>query len=214
MDMDSDSLAPQQARSRQTMERLLAATLAVIEEKGLAGVTIPAIAASAGVSAGSVYRRFADKDALIRTAFRRLLEVSEEANRMTVPPERFQGRSLDEALHLVGRALIAQYRGRTGLLKALDQYLEVHADEAFREWAVGVIAANIRRVIDALLPFRDSIAAEDPERAIIFALLSAITVIEVHKLHDPLVWRRMLPLDDDALAREAARAMAAYISLR
>jgi AcrR family transcriptional regulator len=194
------------------MERLLTATLVVIEEKGLAGVTIPGIAAAADVSTGSVYRRFTDKDALIRTALLRWLEASQEANRTSLPPERFHRLSLDEALRKVGRALVVQYRGRTGLLKALDQYLEVQTDAAFRERAVGLIEANTRRVIDALLPFRDRIAAADPERAITFALLSAVTVIEVHKLHDPLLWRRMLPLDDDALAEETARAMAAYLT--
>ena len=196
------------------MERLLAATIDVIEEKGLAGVTIPEIAAAAGASTGSVYRRFTDKDALIRTAFLQLLEAAHEANRASLPQERFQGLGLDEALLAVGRALVAQYRGRAGLLKALDQFLEVQTDEAFRARATALIEANLRGVIEALLPFRDRITAEDPERAITFALLSAATVIEVNKLQAPLLWRRMLPLDDDALATETAKAMAAYLTLR
>jgi AcrR family transcriptional regulator len=196
------------------MERLLAATLEVIEERGLAGVTIPEIAAAAGASTGSVYRRFTDKEALIRSAFLRLLEDAQEANQASLPPDRFQGLGLDQALHAVGRALVAQYRGRAGLLKALDQFLEVQSDEAFRERSIGLIEANLRGVVEALLPFQDRIAAEDPERAIVFALLSATTVIEVNKLHTPLLWRRMLPLDDNALATEAAKAMAAYLTAR
>jgi AcrR family transcriptional regulator len=196
------------------MERLLAATLGVIEERGLAGVTLPEIATAAGASTGSVYRRFTDKDALIRTAFLRLLEASREANQDSLPPDRFQGLSLDAALHAVASALVAQYRGRARLLKALDQFLEVQTDEAFRERALTLIEANLWRLVEALLPFRDRVAAEDPERAIIFALLSATTVIEVNKLHAPLLWRRMLPLDDEALAKETAKAMAAYLTLR
>jgi AcrR family transcriptional regulator len=213
--MDFGSRPPRQARSRQMMERLLAATLAVIEEKGLAGVTLPEIAAAAGASTGSVYRRFTDKDALIRSAFLRLLEASQEANQASLPPDRFRGLGLDEALRAVARALVAQYRGRAGLLKALDQYIEApQTDEAFRARAVSLIEANLRRVVEALLPFKDQMAAEDPERAIMFALLSATTVIEVNKLQAPLLWRRMLPLDDDALASEAAKAMAAYLTAR
>src|SRR5262249_250474 len=131
--------------------------------------------------------------------------------RASLPPERFQGVGLDAALHAVARALVAQYRGRTGLLKALDQFLEVQTDADFRERAVGLVEANLRRVIDALLFFRDEIGACDPERAVTFALLSATTVIEAHKLHSPLLWRRMLPLDDDTLAAETARAMAACL---
>jgi AcrR family transcriptional regulator len=209
--MNSDSRPPQQVRSRQTMERLLAATIAAIENQGLAGVVIPEIAAAAGLSTGSVYRRFTDKDALIRTAFLRMLEASQEANRISLPPDRFQGLTLDQALHALGRALVAQYGGRTGLLKALDRFLEVQSDEAFRERALDLMVPNIQRVIDALLPFRDEIMAADTERAITFALLSAATVIEAHKLYAPLLWQRMLPLDNEALAAETARAMAAYL---
>ncbi len=33
-------------------------------------------------------------------------------------------------------------------------------------------------------------------------------------LHAPLLWRRVLPLDDDALAKETTKAMAAYITAR
>jgi AcrR family transcriptional regulator len=210
--MASGPRAPQQARSRRTMARLLAATMAVVEEKGLAGLTIPEVAALAKMSTGSIYRRFADKDALVRTAFLQLLEAWQEANRASLPPDRFEGRSLEEALHALGRALVAQYRGRTGLLKALDQFLDNRADARFRERAAGLMEANFRRLVEALLPFRDRIAAADPERALSFALLSGMTLIEVHKLQDSLLWNRILPLDDEALAAETARAMVAYLT--
>jgi AcrR family transcriptional regulator len=203
--------APQQARSRRTMERLLSAALAVLEDRGLAGVTIPEIATEAGLSTGSIYRRFADKDALIKAAFLQLLDSAQATNQANLPPDLFQGRGLTEALRILSRALVAQYAGRTGLLKALDQYLETQTDAAFRERALDRIEADMRRLVAALLPFRDQITADDPERAITFALLAATTVIEVHKLHTPLLWRRMLPLDDDALAAEAAQTMAAYL---
>src|ERR1700761_8417469 len=184
--MDSGSRAPQQARSRQTMERLLAATIALIEDQGLGGVTIPEIAAKAGLSSGSIYRRFADKDALVRAAFLQLLEEAQTVNRANLPPDLFQGRSLEDALRALSRALVAQYRGRTGVLKALDQFVDLQADEAFREHAVDVTEASTRTLVATLLPFGSQVAAENPERAITFALLSAITLIEMHKLHAPL----------------------------
>src|SRR5256885_10292037 len=60
------SLAPQQSRSRESLERLLRAATGVLREQGLEGATIPRIAARAGLSPGAVYRRFPDKDALLR----------------------------------------------------------------------------------------------------------------------------------------------------
>ena len=209
--MDSGSHPPQQARSRHTFERLLAATIAVLDEGGLAGVTLPGVAARAGASTGGIYRRFVDKDALIRAAFLRLLEESEAANREALAPQRFEGRSLEQVLLAICRALVLQFRAHPMLLKALDQFLEVQSDAAFRNAAISAIAENTRRLVELLLPFRDRIVATDPERAVIFALLSAITVIEEHVLHASPIWARLLPLDDEALAVEAARAMAAYL---
>jgi len=210
--MDSGSRPPQQARSIRTQQRLLAATIAVLEDKGLAGVTIPEIAAAAGVATGSIYRRFTDKDALIRAAFLQFLELAQEANRQGLAPERFAGLSLEAALHAVARALLRQYRDRPVLLTALDQFLDSDSDTEFKDRAVTLIAANFRRLVDALLSYRSRIATADPERVITFALLSAIAVIEVHALNPPALWRRMLPMDDAALTAETARTMAAYLT--
>jgi AcrR family transcriptional regulator len=55
----------QQARSRLTQQRILDAGTALLEEGGAEVLTIAAVASRAGVSVGSVYRRFGDKDRLI-----------------------------------------------------------------------------------------------------------------------------------------------------
>jgi AcrR family transcriptional regulator len=55
----------QQARSRLTQQRILEAGTALLEEGGTEALTVAAVASRAGVSVGSVYRRFGDKDRLI-----------------------------------------------------------------------------------------------------------------------------------------------------
>jgi hypothetical protein len=127
-------------------------------------------------------------------------------------PERFAGLSLERTTRGLCRGLVRQFRAHPKLLKALDQFLDVQTDPAFREQAVSIVADNTRRGVALLLPFRDRIASRDPEQAITFALLSAVTVIEMHVLHKAALWMRMMPLDDEALAVEAARAMAAYLA--
>jgi AcrR family transcriptional regulator len=57
-------------------EAIAGATVDLLLERGLAGLTIPAVAARAGVAATSVYRRYGDRDALLLDV---LLEQAEAA---------------------------------------------------------------------------------------------------------------------------------------
>ncbi|PVY96907.1 TetR/AcrR family transcriptional regulator [Actinomycetospora cinnamomea] len=57
--------APRQARSRATVERIVAAGRAVLLERGWDGVTTNHVAAAAGVSPGSLYQYFPDKEAVL-----------------------------------------------------------------------------------------------------------------------------------------------------
>jgi AcrR family transcriptional regulator len=61
---------PRQLRSRQTRERILAAAARVFSERGYAGGTTNHIAAEAGVSVGSLYQYFPNKDALLAELMR------------------------------------------------------------------------------------------------------------------------------------------------
>jgi AcrR family transcriptional regulator len=56
---------PQQQRGVQTLDALLAATAALIDEVGYPSVTTKAIAARAGTSIGAFYQFFANKDAAV-----------------------------------------------------------------------------------------------------------------------------------------------------
>lgn len=57
--------APVQARSRQTVARILDAAAAIADEDGVDAVTTRSIADRAGVSYPSLYRFFADRDAIL-----------------------------------------------------------------------------------------------------------------------------------------------------
>jgi AcrR family transcriptional regulator len=64
----------QQRRSRLTQQRILGAGTALLEEGGTEVLTVAAVAARAGVSVGSVYRRFGDKDRLIAALQRDMID--------------------------------------------------------------------------------------------------------------------------------------------
>jgi AcrR family transcriptional regulator len=63
-----------QQRSRATLERILVAAGRTFDEAGVDASTMDAIATRAGLSIGSVYRFFEDKDALVATLMDRWRE--------------------------------------------------------------------------------------------------------------------------------------------
>ncbi|MFZ5604728.1 MAG: TetR/AcrR family transcriptional regulator [Pseudomonadota bacterium] len=63
---------PRQKRSRAMVARLLDATAITLAERGLDGTTTNHIAEQAGVSIGSLYQYFPDKDALVEALLERM----------------------------------------------------------------------------------------------------------------------------------------------
>jgi len=203
---------PQQERSRRTLEKLLTATVQVLEQHGLEGATIPRIAERAGVSVGSVYRRFEDKDALFKAAFLALVEQSGAANRKNLTPEVFAGMTLEAITRALIHAMVRQFRMHPGLLKALEDFLEHHPDVVFRERVLELIAENYGRIAGVLLLCRDRMTHANPERAALFAILTAVTVIQARTLENDSVWDKVAALDDKELEREATDLVVAYLT--
>jgi AcrR family transcriptional regulator len=85
--MAKNSLAPQQARSRESLRKLLKAAAEVLGQHGVEGTTIPRIAQHAGLTPGAVYRRFPDKDALLETVILGILARQDERLRVALTPE-------------------------------------------------------------------------------------------------------------------------------
>ncbi len=72
--MDAVVRKPMQRRSRETLERLLAAGIGLLREEGYEGLSIAELSARAGVSVGSIYQRFDGKEVLFAALQERILE--------------------------------------------------------------------------------------------------------------------------------------------
>lgn len=64
---------PQQARSRASLQKVLTAAEQVLAEQGLESFTVAAVASQAGMSVGTIYRRFDGKEQLLHAVKDRLL---------------------------------------------------------------------------------------------------------------------------------------------
>ncbi|MGH9012167.1 MAG: TetR/AcrR family transcriptional regulator [Acidimicrobiia bacterium] len=69
---------PVQARSQARVERIIAATTAIVAEEGVDAAATRAIAARAGVPVASLYQFFADRDAVLDEVLRRELAALDE----------------------------------------------------------------------------------------------------------------------------------------
>ena len=164
--MNLHSRLPKQERSRHTLHRLLSATEALLEHGGLEAATVPAIAKAAGLSVGVVYRRFPDKDMLLREVYGRFFE---SLTRPESGPAKIQE---------VIAATAATYRRKRGLVRALILYARTHPDPEFRDVARRLHRATLHRLKAMLLSRADEIRHPNPEAAIDFALAALTSVLQ------------------------------------
>ncbi|MGA6982060.1 MAG: TetR/AcrR family transcriptional regulator [Candidatus Sulfotelmatobacter sp.] len=200
----------QQKRSQGTFDTLVNAAGRVLDREGLEGATVPNIATEAKLSAASIYRRFADKDDLLRAAFLRVMESAHTTNAALV-------RSMVARDTLAGTvdaliaALLKDYRDHPRLLTALSRMVESEPDSAFAKEIMRLGSANMEQLAKLLLDHRRSIRHPNPERAARFAVLSATSSIELAALGKVSLWRVALRVNDKIFAIELARQMLAYL---
>jgi AcrR family transcriptional regulator len=209
--MPTSSLAPQQERSRETVARLLKATIKMLEEHGLDGATIPRIAEAAGVAPASVYRRFEDRNGLFRAALLDALEKSAAVTRKTLRLESFEDQTLDGVVGRLVAIIMQQYCAQPGLMRAFTRFIETDPDKHFRSNALAIVSGNFEQLIDMLLTFKDEIPHPHPRRAITFGLLTMATIIEVRALEQVSMWHELLPMADRELHAEVTQNVLAYL---
>jgi len=167
-----------QERSRETLQRLLEACADVLEKDGLEGATIPRIAKQAGVAAGSVYRRFRDKDALLQETFGQLFEVAHARNQKQLTPERIPAIGIRPLARTMVRSIVLGYRSRPGLLRALIRYLHQNPDAAFKQRADELQRRTLDQMCELMLRRKDEIGHPDPAFAVRFGLMMVVSTAQ------------------------------------
>ena len=182
----------------------------MLDRDGLDGATVPRIAAAAKLSPASIYRRFTDKDDLLRAT---LLDVLEASNRNNA--EQLRALPLRESLAAtvegVTAILLKHFREHPQLLRALNRMIEMEPESAFANEAMRHMTIHVEHAGEVLLAHRESIRHPDPERAVRFAVFSATGAIELAALDQNSLWRVALPPSDKAFLAEISRQMLAYL---
>lgn len=183
----------QQARSRLTQQRILEAGTALLEEGGTEALTVAAVAARAGVSVGSVYRRFGDKDRLIAALQHAMIdEFRADIIR------RFAPLSTDPTA-LVTSAVA----GLTETYQAHERLMRVFLAAGATDPAVARVGSEaaidaarvFRRFLESIIPMID---APEPERRldVVYRLIygtcqNRVLYGDLFESDRPLTWRQL-----------------------
>jgi AcrR family transcriptional regulator len=201
---------PQQARSRETLDRILDAAEALFSEKGFDDTPVAEVVRRAGSSVGAFYTRFEDKEGLLQALYDRFQAEAMATADASLNPDRWEGASIPEILGVVIRFLVSIYRDRTGLIRAL--VMRGHVNPEFHARRERLSEHVSERLKALLLARADEIRHPDPERAAVFGLMLVMDAIESALLFGEMR-SASLSLEDDELAAELTVAYLAYLGV-
>jgi AcrR family transcriptional regulator len=210
--MDSIAYPIYQDRGRLTVDRLLDAAEHLLAHDGLEAATVPAIAEAADLAVGTVYKRFPDKDALLRAAYMRFFTRSAEKAAVALAPSLWADHSAYSLIATLLPALIQSYRKDRTLYRALFQFAETHSDAKFRAQAEQMVIDAASSIGALLRARRAEMTHADPDAAVDFILHLLLTAARGLVMSD-LVPRNAPTADPVRLAAELRQITLQYLGV-
>ena len=199
---------PKQARSAETLWRLLDAAEELIAEKGLADASVPEIVRRAGSSVGGFYARFKDKGELLRALEERFFQEMSLRVDALADARRWEGAPLAAVVAACARELVSVARERRNLLAAFLH--RATWDEEARADALRFRASVGRRIAGLVLTRRGELRHPDPALAVDLGIHFAFALMLQMVLAGDLPAGGRVPADAE-LEREIVRNFLAYV---
>ena len=145
--IDSYRKLPKQERSKATVDAILEATSRILQTDDARALTTNAIARLAGISIGTLYQYFPDKNAILTTLARQELALTASAVSAGLTTA-VKTEAKEDPIRAGIRALLNGFKGRQRARKALIEVLIVNG-----------LANEITRPVDKVM--RDILAAQE-----------------------------------------------------
>ncbi len=200
---------PRQARSQETLDRILDAAEQVLAERGFEGASVAEIVRRAQSSVGAFYARFHDKEALLGCLHERFCEEAIATTDVALDPEHWQGASIREILQETIPFLTRVYFERPGLIRSF--IIRGGNDEKFRESAERLGRYIAERLINLLAARQDEIRHPEPLAAAQFAFGLTLSALDARVLYGNNAITGHLSADD--FAKELIRMMLTYLGI-
>ena len=191
---------PARRSGAQIVAAILQGAEQLLERGGVEQITTNRIAALAGVSVGSLYQYFPNKEAIVcELALRLDLRALEAAGAHV---EAAAGRSLEESANITARAVLARQIGSPRLRRALQLDVPGRWLEGPREAIDERIGAMVARV----LAEREAEIREGDRERMVFIIQHALEGVA-----EAAVARRPAYLEDEAFGEELAQLLFRFL---
>ncbi len=194
-----------QARSQRSLAKLLSAAEAVLTRDGWDAFTMKAVADESGVSIGGIYRRFANKEQLLRAIKDQILGRADLAQQMILEQS---ASDLRGAIRLYVQSRIASLRSYSGVLRQVfEGQMRDHVMQERGRLSINLGMRVFRSVIQ---PHRGEIGHADPDLAIevAFYIMNAVAMRRVRSPGSDQIFEH---IDWEVLEVEMETALAGYL---
>jgi AcrR family transcriptional regulator len=199
---------PRQKRSRESLERAVAAGVEVITELGWDGFTVAEVSRRAKVSVGSLYARFGSKEELFLAAQSRAIEVMAQEARVYYDHERWADAEPLEVVTGAIDGLVRNFERHGGVLRGLMRRAG-RDDEVSQRGSQG--ASHMARAFCGLiLTRREAIRQPDPEIAVDISYRMLFSALGRRLVYGD-TFESQRPIPWDVFVAEQRRACVAYL---
>ncbi len=202
---------PRQARTHESLERLLEAAQSLLQDKRFEDVHVAEVARRAGTSVASFYRRFPDKVALLHALHERHCEEAFATADDALAPDRWEGAGIAEILFEIFPFLVDVLQRNQALDHAI--YQRAMSDERMHERRSRLSRYVVKGLLNLLLERSNEITHPTPRLAISFALVQAQALLVQHYTIG-LRENELVHLSDEQLAAQLSASCLAYLGVR
>ncbi len=189
---------PRQARAKATVQAIVQAGAHILGARGWAGFNTNEVAEAAGVSIGSLYQYFPDKDALVEAIRQRHLD--DVLAVLAPPPAR--GASVEHMVDGLVTGMIAAHNLHPQLHHVLLEVAPPHAGDSAAQAAFHTLYLDRYRALVAACP----VARSRAEREVVVQVLSAAMEGVIHSA------ARQGALQAPLLKQELVRLVSRYLA--
>ena len=175
-------IEPIQKRSRDTYDRILTATENLLESKRFVDLTMTEIAKRAKCGVGTMYGRFANKEALLECLEERLVINIEKQRNAFKSSRDWTDVGFVERVELLVDQIIKSYKTHRAILREILGRIHSGNDgasEVSRNTMTSVFEANVTFLIGGL----KTKEMKKAEKVVSLALISVITVLQNRIIH-------------------------------